>query len=111
MKDGILSMVFCFSLGVHYCGIGLSHLNDDLKLQVFILGCVPYDRENQTSNKIRNFVDTELMDCQLSLDNSKFVVSDNESKMKSAFKDRCTRIECTIHYVNEQLEHSFLLQK
>ena len=100
-------MVPCFSLGVHYCGIGLSHLNDDLKLQVFILGCFSYDRKNQKSNQIRNLIDTKLMDFHLSSDYSKFVVSDNENKMKSAFKDGFTRIGCTIHCVNKQLEHSF----
>ena len=107
MKCGTFSMVLCFSLSVHYCGIGLSHLNDDLKLQVFILGCFPYDREDQTSNQIRNFIDTKLMDFHLSLDNSKFVVSANENKMKSSFKDGCARIGCTIHCVNKQVEHSF----
>jgi len=47
------------------------------------------------------------MDFHLSLDNSKFVILDNENKMKSAFKDGCTRIGCVIHYVNKQMEHSF----
>jgi hypothetical protein len=71
------------------------------------LGCFPYDRENQSANQVRQFVDSKLMDFHLSLDNSKFVVSDNENKMKSSFKDACIRIGCAIHYVNKQLEHCF----
>ncbi len=71
------------------------------------MGCFPYDRENQTANQIRQFVDSKLMEFHLNLDDDKFIVSDNENKMKSAFKDTCTRIGCAIHYVNKQLEHSF----
>ncbi|CAF3571137.1 unnamed protein product [Rotaria socialis] len=79
------------TVSVSFCGIALFHLNDELKLHVFILGCFPYDRHNQTASQIRQFVD----------------MCDNENKMKSAFKDSCTRIECSIHYINKQLEHYF----
>jgi hypothetical protein len=92
---------------VSFCGIAVFHLNDELTLQVFVLGCFPYDRENQTANQIRQFVDSKLIEFNLSLDSNKFVVCDNENKMKSAFKDSCTRIGCSIHYVNKQLEHCF----
>jgi hypothetical protein len=37
-----------------------------------------------------------------------FVVSDNENKMKSAFKDDCTRVGCSAHYINKILQHAFL---
>jgi len=102
----LLTLLIYFS-GVSYCGIALFYLNDELKLHVFILGCFPYDRDNQTANQVRQFVDAKLMEFHLSLDNSKFVVSDNENKMKSAFKDSCVRIGCSIHYINKQLEHCF----
>ncbi|CAF2573675.1 unnamed protein product [Rotaria sp. Silwood2] len=95
------------TVSVSFCGIALFHLNDQLKLHVFILGCFPYDRDNQTASQIRQFVDSKLMEFNLTLDNSKFVVCDNENKMKSAFKDSCTRIGCSIHYINKQLEHCF----
>ncbi len=36
-----------------------------------------------------------------------FIVTDNENRMKSAFKDSCCRIGCSIHYLNKQLKHSF----
>ncbi|CAF3323758.1 unnamed protein product [Rotaria socialis] len=94
--------------GVSFCGISLHYLNDELQLQAFILGCYPYDRDNQTSTQIRQFVDSKLMEYNLSLNNNKFVVTDNENKMKSSFKDSCTRIGCSIHYMNKQLEHCFI---
>ncbi|CAF4082991.1 unnamed protein product [Rotaria sp. Silwood2] len=95
------------TVSVSFCGIGLFHLNDDLQLYVFILGCYPYDRDNQSSNQIRQFIDSKLMEYHLTLDDSKFVVCDNENKMKSSFKDLCTRVGCSIHYLNKQLQHCF----
>ncbi|CAF1317906.1 unnamed protein product [Rotaria sordida] len=47
------------------------------------------------------------MEYHLTLDDSKFVVCDNENKMKSSFKDLCTRVGCSIHYLNKQLQHCF----
>ncbi|CAF3172584.1 unnamed protein product [Rotaria sp. Silwood2] len=95
------------TVSVSFCGIGLFHLNDDLPLYVFILGCYPYDRDNQSSNQIRQFVVSKLMEYHLTLDDSKFAVCDNENKMKSSFKDLCTRVGCSIHYLNKQLQHCF----
>ncbi|CAF4450084.1 unnamed protein product [Rotaria socialis] len=94
---------------ISFCGIALSHLNEELQLHVFVLGCFPYDHDNQTANQIRQFVDCKLMEFNLSLDNNKFVVSDDANKMKSAFKDSCIRIGCSIHYVNKQLEYCFTI--
>jgi hypothetical protein len=85
----------------------LRHVTLDYKLHNFILGCVLYDVESQSANNIRNFVDSQLLSYGLILDNAVFVVSDNENKMRAAFKDKCTRIGCSIHYLNKQLEHSF----
>jgi hypothetical protein len=78
--------------------IALSHLNEGLQLYVFILGCYPYDRENHTSNQVRQFVDSKLIEYHLSLDDGKFVICDNENKIKSSFKYLCTRVGCSIHY-------------
>jgi hypothetical protein len=47
------------------------------------------------------------MEYHLFLDDRAFVVCDNENKMKATFKDLCTRIGCSIHYLNKQLEHCF----
>ena len=85
----------------------MSHLTDELNLHVYILGCYPYDRENHTANQVRQFVDGKLLEYNLSLDRSKFVVCDNGNKMKSCFKDSCTRIGFSVHYLNTQLQHCF----
>ncbi|CAF4837251.1 unnamed protein product, partial [Rotaria sp. Silwood2] len=49
------------TVSVGFCGIALFHLNQDLQLFVFILGCYPYDRDSQSSNQIRQFVDSKLI--------------------------------------------------
>ena len=41
------------------------------------------------------------------LDNTEYVVTDNEAKMLSAFREGCTRIGCSDHYLNRQLKHAF----
>ena len=83
------------------------HVNDEFKLHVFILDCFPYDHDHQIASQICQFVDSELMQFSLTLDSSKFIVCDNENKLKSTFKYLCTRIGCSIHYINKQLEHFF----
>ncbi|CAF1677362.1 unnamed protein product [Rotaria magnacalcarata] len=93
--------------GIHYCGIALNHINSELQFQSFVLGCYPYDHENHNASQIRQFVDSKLTEYGLILDNQKFVVTDNENRMKAAFKDSCCRVGCAIHYVNKQLEHTF----
>ncbi|CAM4921723.1 unnamed protein product [Rotaria socialis] len=95
------------TVSVSFCGISFHFLNEELQLYAFILGCYPYDRDNQSSSQIRQFVDAKLLEFDLSLENSKFVVTDNENKMKSCFKEPCIRIGCSIHYLNKQLEHCF----
>jgi len=94
-------------LGIHYCGIALYHINSQLQFQNFILGCYPYDRENHSSNQIRHFVDCKLTEYGLVMNNRIFVATDNENRMKAAFRDACSRIGCSIHYLNKQLEHTF----
>ncbi len=78
-----------------------------MQFQNFILGCYPYDRENQTAKQIRQFVDSKLIEYGLTLNNQIFIVTDNENRMKAAFKDSCSRVGCSIHYLNKQLEHTF----
>ncbi|CAF3709587.1 unnamed protein product, partial [Rotaria socialis] len=41
---------------ISFCGIVLSHLNEELQLHIFVLGCFPYDRDNQTANQIRQLL-------------------------------------------------------
>jgi len=52
-----------------------------------------------------------LEEYHLKLDETKFVVTDNEPKMLAAFKDECFRVGCSDHYLNKQLQHSFESEK
>lgn len=90
-----------------FCCISLHLLNEELVFYSFILVCYPYDRENQSSNQIKQFIDAKLLEYNTLLENNKFVVIDNENKIKSCFKKSCRRIGCAIHYLNKQLEHCF----
>ncbi|CAF1283129.1 unnamed protein product [Rotaria magnacalcarata] len=90
-----------------YCGLALRFITEDYKLHNFILGCILYDIDSQSANNIRLFVDAQLLSFGLTLNNKIFVVTDNENKMRAAFKEKCTRIGCSIHYLSKQLEHSF----
>lgn len=96
-----------FIIGVSFCGIAVYRVNAQLQFQNFILGCFPYDRENYTAIQVRQFVDSKLIAYSLTLKNQIFVVTDNENCMKAAFKDSCSRVGCSIHYLNKQLEHAF----
>ncbi|CAF3751948.1 unnamed protein product, partial [Rotaria magnacalcarata] len=93
--------------GLSYCGLALRFITKDFTLHNFILGCIFYDVDSQSANNIRMFVDAQLLSFGLTLNNKIFVVTDNGNKMRAAFKEKCTRIGCSIHYLNKQLEHSF----
>ena len=93
--------------GMHFGGISLHHIDQNNQLHVFILGCYPYDESDQKAPTIRTFVERILAEYGLNLDDEKYVMSDNENKMKSTFNFKCKRIGCSSHYLNKQLEHAF----
>ncbi|CAF3157858.1 unnamed protein product [Rotaria socialis] len=93
--------------GISYCGIALRYVDDDYQLFTFILGCFPYNAISHSAQHLREFVNKILEEFKLQLDSSKFVVTDNEPKMLSAFREKCTRIGCADHYLNKQLQHAF----
>ncbi|CAF1483898.1 unnamed protein product [Rotaria sordida] len=93
--------------GIQYCEISLHHTSNDWKLQCFVLGCYPYDLESHSAINTRKFVESKLSDFGLKLNDSIYVVSDNETKMIATFKSNCQRIGCAVHYINKQLEHGF----
>ncbi len=93
--------------GIHFGGVSLHHIDQNNELYVFVLGCYPYDEGDQRAPTIRTFVDKCLEEYGLKLDDNKYVMSDNENKMKSAFNFQCKRIGCSSHYLNKQLEHAF----
>ncbi|CAM4821484.1 unnamed protein product [Rotaria magnacalcarata] len=65
-----------------------------------------YDFETQAIN-LRAFVNKILQEYGLYLNDDIFIVTDNENKMKSAFKDDCVRVGCSAHYLNKILQHAF----
>ncbi|CAF1436953.1 unnamed protein product [Adineta ricciae] len=93
--------------GIHFGGISLHHIDKNNQLHVFILGCYPYDESDQKAPSVRTFVERILDEYGLKLDDGKYVMSDNENKMKSTFNFKCKRIGCSSHYLNKQLEHGF----
>ncbi|CAF1527281.1 unnamed protein product [Adineta ricciae] len=94
--------------GVHYGGISLHYVDEHSQLRMFTLSCQAYDFETQHAINLRSFVNKVLQEYGLHLNDEIFVVTDNENKMKSAFKDDCIRVGCSAHYLNKILEHAFL---
>ncbi|CAM4850592.1 unnamed protein product, partial [Rotaria magnacalcarata] len=91
---------------IHYGGLSLHYIDAQLNLRVFTLACRAYDYTTQHSINIRLFVDKILEEFNLPLNDHVFIVTDNENKMKSAFKDDVKRIGCSAHYINKVLEHA-----
>ncbi|CAF2119222.1 unnamed protein product, partial [Rotaria magnacalcarata] len=83
---------FYYPVGLSYCGSVLRHITSDFNLYNSILGCFLYDAETQSSNNVRMFVNEKLSSFGLNLNNSIFVVTDNENKMRAAFKDKCKKL-------------------
>ena len=96
-----------FYLGISYCGIGLRFVDERFRLFNYILGSFPYEAPSHSAPHLREFVNTKLEEYRLKLDSTKYVVSDNEARMLAAFRDQCTRIGCSDHYLNKQLQHAF----
>ena len=99
--------IFNICLGISYCGIAIRFIDEEYQLFTYILGCFPYDAPSHSAQHLREFVDRKIGEFGLKLDPSKFVVSDNESKMIAAFREGCKRVGCSDHYLNKQLQHAF----
>ncbi|CAF4055111.1 unnamed protein product [Rotaria sp. Silwood1] len=95
------------STGIHYGGLSMHYIDSNSCLRVFTLACQAYDYETQHAINIRSFINKILEEFSLYLNNNVFIVTDNENKMKSAFKDNVKRIGCSAHYINKVLEHAF----
>lgn len=106
LKQYYKSFLYTF-LGISYCGIALRYVGDDYQLFTFILGCFPYNEINHSAQRVRAFVDKKLEEYKLKLDAAKYVVTDNEPKMLSTFRDQCSHVGCADHYLNKQLQHAF----
>ena len=66
-----------------------------------------YDFETQHAVHLRSFVEKLLREYSLYLNDDILLVTDNENKMKSAFKNDCISIGCSTHYLNKLLQHVF----
>ena len=82
-------------------------MNRNWRLQCFVPGCFPFDFESSSAINIRKFVESKLAEYKLKLNETIYVVTDNESKMVTTFKSGSRRIGCSVHYINKQLEHAF----
>ncbi|CAF1479669.1 unnamed protein product [Didymodactylos carnosus] len=93
--------------GIHYGGLSLHYVDAKWQLRVFTLACQAYDYESQHAINLRAFVNEILEEFGLYLNDDIFIVSDNENKMKSAFKEDVQRVGCSAHYLNKILQHAF----
>ncbi|CAF1385261.1 unnamed protein product, partial [Rotaria sordida] len=64
------------------------------------------DLPNSKSPNIRAFTEGILSELDLTINENVYIVTDNEPKMKAAFRDGAKRIGCSAHYVNKIIEHS-----
>ncbi len=71
------------------------------------MGCFPYNAATHSAQHLREFVNKVLQEYKRELDSTKFVVTDNEPKMLSAFREQCCPAGCADHYLNKQLQHGF----
>ncbi|CAF1495737.1 unnamed protein product [Didymodactylos carnosus] len=92
--------------GVSYGGVSLHYYDQNYGLQSLVLACREYNMPNQTSPNIRTFTDEILQEYGLKLNENVYAVTDNEPKMKAAFRDDVKRIGCSAHYLNKIVEHS-----
>jgi hypothetical protein len=103
-------MFILFNLkGVHYGGLSLHYIDEQLQLRVFTLACQAYDYESQHAINLRSFANKILEEFGLFMNDRVFIVTDNENKMKSAFKDDVQRVGCSAHYLNKILQHAFTI--
>ena len=91
---------------IHYGGVTIHTYSEEHGLQVFVLACKPYDLSSQSADNIRLFTNTILESYDLVLDKVKYVVSDNENKMRSSFRSSVIRIGCATHFINKIVEHA-----
>jgi hypothetical protein len=91
---------------IHYGGVTIHTYSEEHGLLVFVLACKPYDLPSQSSENIRIFTDKILQSYGLVLGKVKYVVSDNENKMRCSFRSNIIRVGCSTHFINKIIEHS-----
>ncbi len=76
-------------------------MDENFRLSSFIIDCYPYDAPSHSAPHFRAFIDDKLQEYKIKLDSSQDVVSDNEIKMLAVFRNQCTRIGYSDHYLNK----------
>ena len=66
--------------GIHFGGIALHHIEENTQWCVFVLGCYPYDENDQKAPTGCAFAVAILSEYGLKLDNDKYVTSDDENE-------------------------------
>ncbi|CAF4341786.1 unnamed protein product [Rotaria sp. Silwood2] len=92
--------------GVSFGGVSLHCYFKTHGLKSMVLACREYDLPNSKSPNIRTFIEGILSDFDLTINENVYIVTDNEPKMKAAFREGVKRIGCSAHYVNKVIEHS-----
>ncbi|CAF3376891.1 unnamed protein product [Rotaria sp. Silwood2] len=92
--------------GVSFGGVSLHCYFKTYGLKSMVLACREYDLPNSKSPNIRAFTEGILSDFDLTINENVYIVTDNEPKMKAAFREGVKRIGCSAHYVNKVIEHS-----
>ncbi|CAF4725388.1 unnamed protein product [Rotaria sp. Silwood2] len=92
--------------GVNFGGVSLHCYFKKHGLKSMVLACREYDLPNSKSPNVRAFTEGILSEFDLTINENVYIVTDNEPKMKAAFRDGAKRIGCSAHYVNKIIEHS-----
>ncbi|CAF4921023.1 unnamed protein product [Rotaria sp. Silwood1] len=94
---------------ISYGGVTLHTYSEEYGLLVFVLACKPFDLPSQTADNVRLFTDSILESYNLPLNHVKYVVCDNENKMRASFRYDINRIGCSAHFINKIIEHSLCI--
>ena len=91
---------------VNFADVALHFYEESNSLISLILCCRAYDLEDATAPNVRFFVDEMLSEFNLKLTAKRYIIADNEPRMKCLFKENAMRIGCSCHYLNKILEKS-----
>jgi hypothetical protein len=94
---------------ISYGGVTLHTHSEEHGLLVFVLACKPFDLPSQTADNVRLFTNSILESYGLPLNHVKYVVCDNENKMRASFRSDIIRIGCSAHFINKIIEHSLCI--
>ncbi|CAF4851114.1 unnamed protein product [Rotaria sp. Silwood1] len=82
------------------------------ELKELCINCIAGSMGKEYHGEINLVVDDLLPsdlgeEYKLQLYSTKFIVTDNELQVLSAFQEQCSDVGCVDHYLNKQLQHAF----